>query len=148
MINHWLFWVFLSSAFGVAYHVSYKLVSGKFPPLLIAAISALVASIICGTLYSLMENKSEVMFPKTFSTLWPLLLMGFILAGLEITVLMIYKSGGPISLAQAMGSGTAVMITFTLGVFLFKEPLHLGQILGFFCTLTGVSLMTYFSGKQ
>ena len=141
---HWLVWVFIGSFFGVSYRLGYKLISTQFPPILSASVVTLVASILCFSIYFYQYNYQDVPFPSP-KTLWPLFLIGITLAGLEVSIIMLYHSGGPLSIAQALASSTVGIIVFTIGYFYFKDNINTGQLIGLTLGLTGTALLTYYS---
>jgi drug/metabolite transporter (DMT)-like permease len=144
---HWLFWVFTSVFFGISYRLGYKLVSGNSSPLLNVAVITMTASLICFVLYYLKD------YPKSSDTLinlknlWPLLIVGVVMAGLEVSIMMIYRSGGPVSISQSLASSMVGIIIFAIGLIFFKEQLNTGQIIGFALGLAGITTLTYYSSK-
>ena len=142
---HWLIWVFIAVFFGVSYRIGYKLLSGFPNPLLNVSIISLIASLVCFVLYLCREQSSAAFHVPEWRLLWPLVIVGIALAGLEISVMMIYRSGGPLSIAQSMSSSLVGIIIFAIGVIAFKDQLNMEQIIGFALGLSGVTLMTYSS---
>lgn len=142
---HWLTWVFTGVFFGVSYRLGYKLISNQFPPLLSAAIVTLVASLTCFAIYFVQTQMQQTLTTPPLKTLWPLLLVGFVLAGLEVSIIMLYHAGGPLSIAQSMASSTVGIIVFVIGIAFFKESLNTGQLIGFLLSLSGITLLTYYS---
>ncbi|PIZ30592.1 MAG: hypothetical protein COY40_04295 [Alphaproteobacteria bacterium CG_4_10_14_0_8_um_filter_53_9] len=142
---HWLTWVFTGIFFGVSYRLGYKLISNQFPPILSAAIVTLVASLTCFVIYFIQTNMHSTIVTPPLKTLWPLLLVGLILAGLEVSIIMLYHAGGPLSIAQSMASSAVGIIVFIIGITFFKESLNTGQLIGFVLGLSGITLLTYYS---
>lgn len=142
---HWLFWVFMGVVLGTSYRLGYKLVSDKFSPLFNVATITFIASLICFALYLWKENSKFALSDIDIKSLWPLLIVGIIVAGLEISIMMIYKSGGPLSIAQTLTSSLVGVFVFAIGLIFFKEELNTGQTVGFILALSGISLMTYYS---
>ncbi|MDD9911533.1 MAG: EamA family transporter [Alphaproteobacteria bacterium] len=142
---HWLFWVFSCVIFGIGYRLGYKLVSTKFSPLFNVAVITLVVSLLCFTLYFLRDYGKGDTPALTVKELWPLITIGVIMAGLEVSWMMLYKSGGPISISHTIPTSMVGIAMFTIGIFFFKEQLNMGQIIGFVLGLSGVSIMTYAS---
>lgn len=144
---HWLYWVYISIFFSVSYRIGYKLISDKFSPLFNAAIITFIASIVCLTLYLWQDYSKNGAHELTIKAMMPLLALGVILGGLELSILMIYRSGGPVSIAQALASGTVGIIVFSIGLLYFKDQLNLGQIIGFILGIIGTCMMIYYSKK-
>ena len=144
---HWLYWVYISVFFGVSYRIGYKLISDKFSPLFNASIITFIASMTCLALYLWQDYSKNGAHDLTLKSLLPLLFLGLILGGLELSILMIYRSGGPVSIAQSLASGTVGLIVFAIGLSFFKDQLNTGQILGFLLGITGTCMMIYYSAK-
>lgn len=141
----WLFWVFSAVAFAVGYRLSYKLLSDKLPPLLSVSIVMFIVSMLSFTLYY-WQSSGETPAPE--ANLWPLITVGVIVAGLEVSIMMIYRAGGPVSIAQSLASNVISLLVLFFGIFYFAEELNSGQTFGFWLALIGVSLMTFFSHRK
>lgn len=142
---HWLSWVFIGTFFGISYRLSYKLISGHFTPLFNVAFISLFVSLICFTLFFLRDYQKIDVASISLKSLAILALIGVIVAGLEISIMMIYKSGGPISVAQSLASVLIGLSCFAIGLLWFKETLNMGQIIGFFVSILGAGILTYYS---
>jgi drug/metabolite transporter (DMT)-like permease len=142
---HWLIWVFIAVSFSTAYRLGYKLLSGEFTALFNVAVITLVASIVCFILYFIREHNMAAFGTLSLKSIVPLAVVGVILAGLEVSIMMIYRAGGPLSISQTLASSMTGIIVFGIGVLWFKDHLNAGQIAGFFLGLTGISLLTYYS---
>lgn len=142
---YWLAWVFIAVFFGVTYRLGYKLLSGHMTPLFNVSIVTLVACVVCFSLYLWREHGQATLDDLSLKTAVLLVFVGFALAGLEVSIMMIYKSGGPLSIAQSLGSSMVGVVVFAIGLVFFKDQLNWGQILGFVLGLSGITLMTYYS---
>lgn len=63
------------------------------------SIITLVASLIGFIVYFVKNSQKLTAMPENITSVWPLVLVGIVMAGLEILIMMIYRSGGqqPIS---------------------------------------------------
>ena len=145
---HWLFWVMCAVFFGVAYRLGYKLISDKFPALLSVSLIMFVVSVISFGTFFLMPEKNGVPFSDNLYHYWPLVVVGVFVAGLEVSIMMIYRSGGPLSIAQSLAGNTIGIVVLIIGVLVFREDVTVGQAIGFFLGLLGVTLMAYYSKKK
>ncbi|HIF24769.1 MAG TPA: hypothetical protein EYG18_01590 [Micavibrio sp.] len=145
---HWLIWVFIAVSFSSAYRLGYKMLSGEFTALFNVAVITLIASLTCFMLYFLREHNATSFENLSAKSIAPLILVGIVLAGLEVSIMMIYRVGGPLSISQSLASSMTGIIIFGVGVLCFKDQLNWGQITGFFLSLTGVSLLTYYSAAK
>ncbi len=142
---HWLSWVFIGTFFGVSYRLSYKLISGHFTPLFNVAFISLFASLICFALFFMRDYQKIELASISLKSFAALIFIGVIVAGLEISIMMIYKSGGPLSVAQSLASVLIGLSCFAIGLLWFKEALNMGQIIGFFISILGAGVLTYYS---
>lgn len=142
---HWLFWVFISTFFGVGYRVGYKAVSDDFAPLFAVGVITLVASLLSLGLHYWLDRQKAVKPVLERRTLLHLLVVGVFTAGLSISNMMMYSAGGLVSIAQVLSSSMVIIIVFAIGIFAFREKLNVGQVVGFFVGLIGIILMTYHS---
>lgn len=142
---YWLFWVSLSTFFGVGYRVGYKAVSDDFSPLFAVGVITLVAGLISLGLHYWIDRPKVVKRVLKPRTLFLLLMVGIFTAGLSISNMMMYHAGGLVSIAQVLSSSMVSIIIFAIGLFAFREKLNVGQGLGFFIGLIGIILMTYYS---
>lgn len=145
---HCLFWVMCAVLFGVAYRLGYKLVADKFPALLSASLIMLVVSIISFGMFFLMAEDNAILHTGNLYHYWPLVVVGVFVTGLEASVLMVYRSGGPLSIVQSLAANIVGIIVLIIGVVVFREHINPGQTVGFFLALAGVILMTYHSKKK
>lgn len=144
---HWLVWLFIGVLFGVSYRVGYKVVSGIYPPLFSIGVICLVACAVTLTAYFLLEKERPALKSISFNPRLALLLLmaGVFTAGLEVANMMMYHTGGLLSIAQVLASSITSLIVFMIGLSFFREKLNAGQIMGFFLGLAGAALMTYAS---
>ena len=152
---HWLAWVLFSVFFSVGYRLSYKFISDKLSPLLaVSLIMFLVSLISLGLFFILLWGQGEASAFKnlpdmlSLQSVWPLFVVGCVVAGLEVSILMVYRVGGPVSIAQSLMSNTTSVMVFFGGILIFEERLNTVQCIGFLFAIVGVSLMSFFSRPQ
>lgn len=145
---HWLFWVMCAVFFGVAYRLGYKLVSDKFPALLSVSLIMFIVSVISFGMFFLFPESNALPLSGNLRHYWPLVVVGFFVAGLEVSVMMIYRSGGPLSIAQSLSANIGAIAVFIIGAMVFREHTNVGQTVGFLLGLIGVTLMAYYSRKR
>ncbi len=142
---HWLAWVFIGTFFGISYRVSYKLISDQFSPLFNVSVISLCVSALCFLGFLMHDYHKTDLSGFNLKSLIAFLLIAIIVAGLEISIMMIYKSGGPLSVAQSLASAMIGCGAFAIGILYFKDSLNIGQIIGFVTSLIGICILTFSS---
>lgn len=85
------------------------------------------------------SGKLNTYFP---SSMVPLALaIGFTIATIDITVMLMFGSGGPMSIAMPIYGAASVLIIVVFGFFILKEKCSHLQLLGIFLSIAGIALL-------
>lgn len=139
-----LFPLILVIASSVAYHLSQKTLSASGRPFGIMAAAYALAMAICLGAWALEPKPlaaGRLCSPAHWLGLWPVLLLGLAVAGIEIGVFFAYRSGMRVSAAPVLINGAALLCLLPLDAALFKNGLSFPTLAGAALILAGMFVM-------
>lgn len=124
------------------YHVCAKSVPDDMNPLAAVTVTYLVAALFTGVLYFVL-NRGGSLTGELRRINWAPILLGFVIVGLEVGSIYVYKAGWPISIAYILESAFIAIALIFVGYFLYKEGITWNKLLGAAVCLGGLALMNF-----
>lgn len=123
------------------YHLSQKSVPKAANPIYVITIAYLVGIVLC-LLYSFIYP-SEKSFVETLrESNWAVFAIGAGAAVIELGFLLAYRAGWNLGTASVACSTAVTIMLIPIGLFAFKEPLSLRNIVGLLFCLLGLVLVS------
>jgi uncharacterized membrane protein YdcZ (DUF606 family) len=137
--------VFISLAavvvFNLMYHIAQKSVSPNANPLVSTAASYIVGIAVCAVLYPFFPQKAGA--AELIKNLnWATVAVGLGAVGIEISVLLVYRSGWDISSASITFNAIVALLLIPIGLFFFSESFSWTKAAGILFCLIGLFLIT------
>lgn len=130
----------IAVASGILYHVTQKSISHKVNPLISLMVTYGVALLI--TLIFYMFDRGGIEITAEIKRLnWASFVLGFAIVGLEIGILMAYRTGWDIGNLSLINNVLIAVILLPVGLLLFKEQTSLKTWVGMGVSLAGLILM-------
>lgn len=128
----------LSSA---GYHFMLKQTSTKGSPMLILFWSYLLAAVVCLT--CLMLKSEEIKFVSVFKDRgWIPMILALTIVGIEFGYIMSYKSGGNVGQVSMITQMVSLVVMFTIGYIVMKEPITFKKGFGIASALFSFHLLS------
>lgn len=121
----------------VSYQILQKKIPGNINPavtLIITYAVALVASFLLFLIYPLKKSIIAAFGEVNLVSY----LLGISIIGIELGYLLIYRSGGKVSLAYTLVSAIIIIVLTLSGIFLFHENINLQKIVGLVLCMIGM----------
>lgn len=128
----------LSSA---GYHFMLKQTSQKGSPVLVLFWSYLLAAIVCLTV--LLLKGDEIKMLSVFKDKsWIPMILALTLVGIEFGYIMSYKSGGNVGQVSMITQMVSLVVMFTIGYIVMKEPITFKKGFGIASALFSFHLLS------
>jgi uncharacterized membrane protein len=123
------------------YHIGQKSIPSQVSPVLSLAvnyITALLATLLLLPLYPLRTTGSGSLRSVT----WASYVVGMSIVGVELAVLLAYRTGWKISLVSVIGNTASALLLVFIGLMFFHEQLSGKNAVGIVLCLAGLALIT------
>jgi len=123
------------------YHIGQKSIPSHLSPVLSLAVNyvtALVATLLLLPLYPLREAGSG----SLRNVNWASYVVGISIVGVELAVLLAYRTGWKISLVSVIGNTASALLLVLIGLIFFHEQLSGKNAVGIALCLAGLALIT------
>lgn len=124
----------------VFYQICAKSVPEGMDPFASLTITYVVAAIVSGALYFLLNRNANLMHEYS-QTNWAPIVLGIVIVGLEVGFLYAYKAGWPVSLAQIVQASILAVFLIIVGRLLYQEAITWNKLLGIAICLAGLGLI-------
>jgi drug/metabolite transporter (DMT)-like permease len=124
-----------------SYHIGQKSIPSQVSPVLSLAvnyITALIATLLLLPLYPLRATGSG----SLRSVNWASYFVGVSIVGVELAVLLAYRTGWKISLVSVIGNTASALLLVFIGLIFFHEQLSGKNAVGIVMCLAGLALIT------
>jgi drug/metabolite transporter (DMT)-like permease len=123
------------------YHVAQKSVPSQVNPvfsLVMNYLVALLGTLLLSPIYA--QRKADLWSWKSMN--WGSCVVGISIIGIELGVLLAYRTGWKISLVSVIGNTASALFLVSIGVFFFHEHLSVRSLAGVALCLAGLALIT------
>jgi multidrug transporter EmrE-like cation transporter len=135
-----LFWLGVAIAGTVSYHLVLKLIPAGANPFLSLAVTFAIGSLAFAGIYSVAPGAAPLR--EGLGQLnWTALVLAAVIVFLDLSFLMLYRSGFEVSLGQLITQSAAALLLLLLGVAFFAEKLSLANIGGILLCVAGLWLI-------
>jgi multidrug transporter EmrE-like cation transporter len=135
-----MIWLGLAIAGTVCYHLVLKVTPAGASPFLSLAITFAVGSAIYAGIY--VATPGTPPLREALGQLnWTTLALAFVVALLDLSFMMLYRSGFDVSLGQLITQSAAALLLLLLGVAFFAEKLSAANIGGILLCIAGLWLI-------
>lgn len=123
------------------YHIAQKSVPAQVNPVFSLAINYLTA--LAGTLLLIPLYPSHTAGPWSAKGInWASVAVGVSIVGVELAVLLAYRSGWRVSILSVIGNSASALLLVGIGLMFFHEHLSARNVLGVALCLIGLALIT------
>ena len=134
-----IFWLCVAIAGTVGYHVVLKLTPAGASPFLSLGISFGIGAVVFTTAYFVTAGAP---LRESLTQLnWTAVALGLVVACLDFSFLMLYRTGFDVSLGQLVTQSAGALLLLLLGVAFFAEKLSLVNIAGILLCVVGLWLI-------
>jgi len=130
----------IAVASGIMYHITQKSINHEVNPLISLLITYAVAFGVTLVIYQFDGNKPSM--TTEFQNLnWASFALGIAIVGLELGILLAYRSGWDISKLSLFNNLLVALILIPVGLAVFKEHANLKTFVGILVSLTGLYII-------
>lgn len=86
-------------------------------------------------------NKDGNIICEYLKTNWSPFILGFVIVGLEVAGIYVYRAGWKVSVASTVQSAVLAIILIFIGYILYKETITWNKIVGIIFCLAGLGLI-------
>lgn len=123
------------------YHIAQKSVPAQVNPVFSLAINYLTA--LAGTLLLIPLYPARTAGPWSAKGInWASVAVGVSIVGVELAVLLAYRSGWRVSILSVIGNSASALLLVGIGLMFFHEHLSARNVLGVALCLIGLALIT------
>ena len=119
------------------YQICAKSVPSNVNPFASLIVSYIVGAI-CSAVMFFMTSKQTNVIKELANMNWALYVLGFVIVGLEVGFIYMYKVGWQVSTASIVQSSFLAIILIFVGLLLYHEALTWNKIVGVFICLVGL----------
>lgn len=124
----------------VVYQICAKSVPGNINPMASLTITYLVAAVISGVLFFVL-NRGGNLFREYGKLNWAPIVMGVVIIGLEAGWIYAYKAGWQVSMGFIVASAFMAIALVFVGYLLYHEPLSWNKLVGAAVCVAGIVLI-------
>jgi multidrug transporter EmrE-like cation transporter len=133
-------WLGVAIAGTVSYHMVLKLTPAGANPFLSLATTFAIGSLAFAGFYAVAPGSAPLR--EAFAQLnWTAVVLSVVIVCLDLSFLMLYRSGFDLSLGQLVTQSAAALLLLLLGVGFFAEKLSLANIGGILLCVAGLWLI-------
>jgi uncharacterized membrane protein len=117
-----------------------KAIPDQFNPfisLVITYVTAIITSLI---LYIIYPTNTTLLSNLKLS-IWPSVLLGLVVVGLEVGFLLVYRSGWDLSVASMLSNITVALVLLPIGLLIYRETFTKINVLGVVLCILGLILV-------
>jgi len=132
--------ILLAATAGVLYHVSQKSIPDNASPavsMMLTFATALVGTII----WYQFDQSNRGWIDQVKHTNWASISLGVSLIGLELGILLAYRSGWKVSNFAVANMTLLALFLLPVGIMLFKESVNIKTVAGLIIALSGIAIM-------
>ena len=134
--------ILLMIASTTMYHIAQKSVPNQVNPLFSLAINYLTA--LAGTLLLIPLFPARAAGPWSVKGInWASAAVGVSIVGIELSVLLAYRTGWRLSLLATLGNTASALLLVGVGLLLFREHLSARNLIGVSLCLVGLALISH-----
>ncbi len=135
-----MIWLGIAIAGTVGYHLVLKLTPSGANPFLSLAITFAIGSAAFVGIYAVSPTSTPLR--EALGQLnWTTLVLASVIVLLDLSFLMLYRSGFEVSLGQLITQSAAALLLLLLGVAFFAEKLSLANVAGILLCVAGLWLI-------
>ncbi|HEY6123986.1 MAG TPA: hypothetical protein VIV63_04995 [Steroidobacteraceae bacterium] len=135
-----MIWLGTAIAGTVGYHLVLKLIPAGANPFLSLAVTFAIGSMAFMGIYAVAPGSAPLR--ESFTQLnWTTVVLAAVIVLLDLSFLMLYRSGFEVSLGQLISQSAAALLLLLLGVAFFAEKLSLANIAGILLCIAGLWLI-------
>jgi multidrug transporter EmrE-like cation transporter len=135
-----MIWLGIAIAATVSYHVVLKLTPAGANPFLSLAITFALGSMAFIGIYAVSPGTTPLREGLTQLN-WTTFMLSAVVVCLDVSFLMLYRSGFEVSLGQLITQSAAALLLLLLGVAFFAEKLSLANVGGILLCVVGLWLI-------
>lgn len=124
----------------VFYQICAKEVPNKMDPFASLTITYVISAAASLIMYFII-NKNGSIISEYQKTNWAPFVLGFVIIGLEVGNIYLYKAGWPVSVAQIVQASALAVILIFVGYALYKEAITWNKIVGIIVCLAGLGII-------
>ncbi len=119
------------------YHICAKGIPKQLNPMVSIMVTYLIGATFAATLFYLTDPIKD-MGGQLRLINWAPVLLGFILVGLELGFIMLYRVGWDISIGSLVCNISLAMVMIVIGYFFYKEHISINQMVGIGLCIIGL----------
>lgn len=124
----------------IVYQICAKSVPESMNPLASLTVTYLVAALVCGVLYFVLNRKPDLL--REYAKLnWAPFVLGLVIVGLEVGFIYAYQAGWQVSTASVVQSAFLAVALLFVGFLLYQEALTWNKLVGVAVCLAGLYLI-------
>jgi len=135
-----MIWLGIAIAGTVCYHLVLKLTPAGANPFLSLAITFAVGSTAYAGIY-VATSGSTPLRDALGQLNWTTVVLAFVVVMLDLSFMMLYRSGFEVSLGQLITQSAAALLLLLLGVAFFADKLSMANIAGILLCIAGLWLI-------
>lgn len=122
------------------YHICSKGTPSSVQPFATLTVTYLTAAALSLLLFFL-TSESKQLFTELRSINWTAFAFGASIIGLEFGYIQLYRAGWSVSVGPMVSNTALACVLVVVGVLLYKEAIHLNQIVGILLCVAGLVLI-------
>ena len=135
-----MIWLGIAIAATVGYHVVLKLTPAGANPYVSLAVTYAMTTVAFAAVYAVVPGSAPLR--EAWGQLnWTTLALSAVIVFLDLSFLMLYRSGFEVSLGQLVSQSAAALVLLLLGVAFFAEKLSFANIGGILLCIAGFWLI-------
>lgn len=122
------------------YHICSKGTPDNVQPFAALTVTYLTSAVLSLLLF-FVTSESKQLFTEVRNINWTTFAFGVSLVGLEFGFIQLYRAGWNVSVGPMVANTVLACVLLVVGVLLYKEVLHLNQIIGILLCIAGLVLI-------
>ena len=122
------------------YHICSKGTPDNVQPFASLTVTYLTSAVLSLILF-FVTSESKQIFTEVRNINWTTFAFGISLVGLEFGYIQLYRAGWNVSVGPMVANIALACVLLVVGVLLYKEVLHLNQIIGILLCVAGLILI-------
>lgn len=122
------------------YHICSKSTPDNVQPFAALTVTYLTATVLCLILF-FVTSETKQLLPELQKINWTTFAFGASLIGLEFGYIQFYRAGWSVSVGPMVANTALACVLLVVGILLYKEVLHLNQIIGVLLCIAGLILI-------
>lgn len=130
----------IAVASGIMYHITQKSINHEVNPLISLLITYAVAFGVTLVIYQ-MDNGKSSLVAEMQNLNWASFALGIAIVGLELGILLAYRSGWDIGKLSLFNNLLVALILIPVGIAVFKEHANIKTFVGIMVSLSGLYII-------